>query len=42
MGTYIWEPTRWEGPALFDSKGKAKAEIEVYEKMAEDYGLRGK
>jgi len=37
QGTYIWEPTRWEGPALFDGKGKTKAEIEVYEKMAEEY-----
>jgi arabinogalactan endo-1,4-beta-galactosidase len=37
LGTYIWEPTRWEGPALFDKKGKAKAEIEVYDTMAKDY-----
>ncbi|MGO9109019.1 MAG: glycosyl hydrolase 53 family protein, partial [Thermoguttaceae bacterium] len=39
LGTYIWEPTRWEGPALFDKKGNTKAEIEAYEKMAGDYGL---
>ncbi len=42
LGTFIWEPTRWEGPALFDGKGKAKPEIEVFGKMAEDYGLRGR
>ncbi len=42
LGTFIWEPTRWAGPALFDSKGKAKPAIEVYEKMADDYGLRGR
>ena len=42
QGTYIWEPTRWEGPALFDGKGKTKPEIEVYEKMAEEYGVRRK
>ncbi len=42
LGTYIWEPTRWEGPALFDRKGNTKPEIDVYEKMAKDYGLGGK
>ena len=39
LGTFIWEPTRWEGPALFDSEGNTKPEIEAYEKMAKDYGL---
>jgi len=38
LGTFIWEPTKWEGPALFDSKGNTKPEIDVYRKMAEDYG----
>ncbi len=42
LGTYIWEPTRWEGPALFDKNGNTKPEIDVYEKMAKDYGLTGK
>ncbi len=37
-GTFIWEPTRWEGPALFDNKGRTKAEIEVYQRMAQEYG----
>jgi arabinogalactan endo-1,4-beta-galactosidase len=41
-GTFIWEPTRWEGPALFDRRGNSKPEIEVYEKMANEYELRGK
>ena len=30
LGTFIWEPTKWEGPALFDAKGNTKPEIEVY------------
>jgi arabinogalactan endo-1,4-beta-galactosidase len=38
LGTFIWEPTKWEGPALFDTKGSTKPEIDVYPKMAEDYG----
>jgi hypothetical protein len=37
LGTFIWEPTKWEGPALFDSTGNTKPEIEVYPRMAEDY-----
>ena len=37
-GTFIWEPTRWEGPALFDNKGRTKAEIEVYQRIAQEYG----
>src|SRR5208283_3650509 len=24
LGTFIWEPTKWEGPALFDAKGNTK------------------
>ena len=37
LGTFIWEPTKWEGPALFDAKGSTKPEIDVYPKMAEEY-----
>ena len=40
LGTFIWEPTKWEGPALFDAKGSTKPEIDVYSKMAENYGSR--
>jgi hypothetical protein len=40
LGTFIWEPTKWEGPALFDGKGNTKPEIDVYPKMAEDDGLK--
>jgi hypothetical protein len=25
LGTFIWEPTKWEGPALFDAKGEHEA-----------------
>jgi len=39
LGTFIWEPTRWEGPALFDGKGNTKPEIDVYAEMANEYGL---
>ena len=38
LGSCIWEPTKWQGPALFDAKGKPKPEIDVYRRMAEDYG----
>ncbi len=38
LGTFIWEPTKWEGPALFDGKGNTKPEIDVYLRMSEDYG----
>ena len=38
LGTFIWEPTRWEGPALFDKEGNTKSEIDAYETMAKDYG----
>jgi arabinogalactan endo-1,4-beta-galactosidase len=37
LGTFIWEPTKWEGPALFDAKGNTKPEIEVYPKMSKEY-----
>jgi arabinogalactan endo-1,4-beta-galactosidase len=37
LGAFIWEPTGWEGPALFDDKGKTKPAIDLYPKMADDY-----
>ena len=40
LGTFIWEPTKWEGSALFDVKGNTKPQIDVYPKMAEDYRKR--
>jgi arabinogalactan endo-1,4-beta-galactosidase len=40
LGTFIWEPTKWEGPALFDAKGSTKPEIEVYRELAKKYGTR--
>jgi hypothetical protein len=40
LGSFIWEPTKWEGPALFDGKGSTKPEIDVYSKMVEDYGRK--
>jgi arabinogalactan endo-1,4-beta-galactosidase len=40
LGTFIWEPTKWEGPALFDGKGNTKPEIDAYSHMAEEYGKR--
>lgn len=40
LGTFIWEPTKWDGPALFDGEGNTKPEIKVYSKMVEDYGLK--
>jgi beta-galactosidase/arabinogalactan endo-1,4-beta-galactosidase len=40
LGTFIWEPTKWEGPALFDGKGNTKPEIDVYPKMVEDYRVQ--
>jgi arabinogalactan endo-1,4-beta-galactosidase len=36
LGTFIWEPTKW-GPAggvLFDARGAAKPEIDVYPELA--------
>jgi len=38
LGTFIWEPTKWEGPALFEQDGRTKAAIGVYRQMAGDYG----
>ena len=38
LGTFIWEPTKWEGPALFDGLGNTKPEIEVYPELAKQYG----
>ncbi len=40
LGTFIWEPTKWEGPALFDGKGNTKSEIDVYSELAKEYGNR--
>ena len=37
LGTLIWEPTKWEGPAMFDAKGNTKPEIDEYPKMAEEF-----
>ena len=37
LGAFIWEPTRWAGPALFDDKGSTKPEIEVYRRLVDDY-----
>ena len=37
MGTFIWEPTRWGGPALFLPNGQTKPDINLYQKMAADY-----
>jgi arabinogalactan endo-1,4-beta-galactosidase len=33
QGTFIWEPTKWGGPALFDAKGNTKPEIRVYNEL---------
>ncbi|MHB1034053.1 MAG: glycoside hydrolase family 53 protein [Pirellulales bacterium] len=30
LGTFIWEPTGWAGPALFDREGNTKPEMDVY------------
>ena len=38
LGTFIWEPTKWRGGALFDQEGKTKPEIDVYREMVEDHG----
>jgi arabinogalactan endo-1,4-beta-galactosidase len=37
LGTFIWEPTKWGGPALFDVEGNTKPEIDVHADMAQDY-----
>jgi arabinogalactan endo-1,4-beta-galactosidase len=33
QGTFIWEPTKWGGPALFDAMGNTKPEIRVYNEL---------
>jgi hypothetical protein len=38
LGTFIWEPTRWEGPALFDRRGITKPVMDVYQEMVRNYG----
>jgi arabinogalactan endo-1,4-beta-galactosidase len=30
LGAFIWEPIKWNGPALFDPTGRAKPEILAY------------
>jgi arabinogalactan endo-1,4-beta-galactosidase len=30
QGTFIWKPTKWGGPALFDAKGSTRPAIRVY------------
>lgn len=40
LGTFIWEPTKWRGGALFDHEGNTKMEIDVYARMVEDYRKR--
>ena len=40
LGTFIWEPTKWRGGALFDQQGNTGSEIDIYADMAKDYGLR--
>ena len=37
LGTFIWEPTKWRGGALFDVEGNTKPEIDVYADMAREY-----
>ena len=37
LGTFIWEPTKW-GEPFFDKKGATLPLIDVYARMAEDYG----
>jgi arabinogalactan endo-1,4-beta-galactosidase len=39
LGTFIWEPTKWRGGALFDQHGNTRPEIDIYADMARDYGL---
>ena len=39
LGTVIWEPTKWHGGALFDQHGNTRPEIDIYAKMAKEYGL---
>jgi hypothetical protein len=37
LGTFIWEPTKWGGPALFDAEGDTKPEIDLFLEMAKEY-----
>lgn len=39
LGTFIWEPTKWRGGALFDQQGSTRPEIDIYAEMAKEYGL---
>lgn|GEM_PF-2513648 len=39
LGSFIWEPAHWGGPALFERDGKAKPTLELYPQMAQDYGI---
>jgi len=42
LGTFFWEPTNsgpW-GVGIFERSGKTKPEIEVYSKLAEEYGRK--
>ena len=39
LGTFIWEPTKWHGGALFDQHGSTRPEIDIYAEMATEYGL---
>jgi arabinogalactan endo-1,4-beta-galactosidase len=39
LGTFIWEPTKWRGGALFDVKGNTRPEVDVYAAMAREYGV---
>ena len=39
LGTFIWEPTKWRGGALFDGKGNTRPEIDIYANMAREYGV---
>ena len=36
LGTFIWEPTGYGGPALFTDRGCAKPELELYPQLARD------
>jgi arabinogalactan endo-1,4-beta-galactosidase len=40
LGTFIWEPTKWAGPALFDPRGTTKPTIDEFRALAEEYGKR--
>jgi arabinogalactan endo-1,4-beta-galactosidase len=42
LGTFFWEPTvdgEW-GTGLFDGQGRTRDTINLYDQMAQDYGLR--